>query len=295
MKLNEIKSTDDAQFFSTAKEVITWLKLHGINRYTLSADLIVDVGYDLILKDSEFKHLPVRFGVVQGNFVIKDNIELVSLVGSPYLVTGNFSVTNCNYLKTLDFGPESVAKDYQISGCTSLTSLRGTPKIIKGDFSCTGNKKLKDLTGGPSEIVGDCNLVFSSFESLKGSPASVGGDFNISFNPGIKSLEGCPEKVNGDFNCKHGIGLENLKNINKYIKHIGGKFICHAPLKSHVLGLLKIAGLKEVSVSIDYLSSKSAITPPTVSKMLNKYIPEGDLFACQQELIDANLEEFAQL
>ena len=55
-------------------------------------------------------------------------------------------------------------------------------------------------------------------------------------------------------------------------------------ISSHVLGLLKIKGLKHVK-----LSNKK------VETIINKYLPEGDILECQSELMDAGLEEYAKL
>ena len=56
------------------------------------------------------------------------------------------------------------------------------------------------------------------------------------------------------------------------------------PIESHVLGLLKIKGLQEVRLDDIQLT-----------KIINKYLPLGDLLDCQEELIEAGYEEFAQL
>jgi len=56
------------------------------------------------------------------------------------------------------------------------------------------------------------------------------------------------------------------------------------PIKSSVLGLVKIKGLTEVM----FVNKK-------LEKIMNKYLPLGDIFDCQEELIEAGLEEFAEL
>jgi hypothetical protein len=57
------------------------------------------------------------------------------------------------------------------------------------------------------------------------------------------------------------------------------------PIESHVLGLLQIDNLKSVR-----LSNKK------VEGIVNKYLSGSrDMFECMNELIDMDLEEYAQL
>lgn len=165
----------------------------------------------------------------------------------------------------------------------ALTSLKGAPKIIKGDFDCSHNK-LTSLKGGPKEVHG----VFFGYEneltSLKGAPKKVDGAFNVNDNK-LTSLEGMPEIINGDLSFNNN-RITSLKDIHKFIKHINDTIFCiNNPIESHVLGLLLIPGLKRIS------------SGTTWSNILNKYVGKGraGLIDCQNELLDAGLEEFAQL
>jgi hypothetical protein len=56
------------------------------------------------------------------------------------------------------------------------------------------------------------------------------------------------------------------------------------PILSNVLGLLKIEGLMVV-----YLLNKE------VQAIINKYLPMGDIFKCQEELIEAGFEDYAKI
>ena len=79
--------------------------------------------------------------------------------------------------------------------------------------------------------------------------------------------------------------ITSLKNIHKLIHEVHGTFYFDTyNVRSHVLGLLKMKYLKEVDCNKNALSN-----------ILNKYLPEGDLFDCQNELSDAGFEEYAQL
>ena len=120
--------------------------------------------------------------------------------------------------------------------------------------------------------------------SLKGAPISVYGNFDAACNV-ITSLDGIPSFIDGHaymFNNK----IASLHNIHKQIKHLNGYFNAKSnPITSHVLGLLLIDGLK--GVWMDHLQ---------VETILNDHIQgDRDIFACQEELIEAGLEDFAKL
>lgn len=130
---------------------------------------------------------------------------------------------------------------------------------------------------------GDFNCVECGLTSLEGAPISTGGYFDCGSNL-LTSLEHAPKKIGAAFRCSHN-KLTSLHNIHKQIESIDGMFHAdHNPIKSHVLGLLKIKKLDWVNM--DNIK---------VMDIINKYLPEGDIVACQQELIEAGLDEYAQL
>jgi hypothetical protein len=128
-----------------------------------------------------------------------------------------------------------------------LTSLKGAPSSVGGDFLCSSNQ-LTSLKGAPSSVGGDFFCSGNQLTSLEGAPSSVGGNFWCSSHQLI-SLEGAPSSVGGNFNCSDN-KLVSFKDIHKQIKKISGKFgkfyCAENPIKSHVLGLLLIDGLKEI-------------------------------------------------
>ena len=130
--------------------------------------------------------------------------------------------------------------------------------------------------------------------SLEHCPTSVDGDFFCSHNK-LTSLEHCPTSVvGGNFYCDHNklTSLEHcpsLKDVHKHIKQISGVFYADGnPIKSHVLGLLLIKGCAGIM-----LDNKK------VQNIVNKYLPNdrghSGLAACEDELIEAGLEDYAQL
>ncbi len=148
-----------------------------------------------------------------------------------------------------------------ICGYTGLTSLEGAPTIVKGGFYCSRNK-LTSLKGAPKEVGGNFYADDNRITSLEGAPAVIGGDFSVSDNK-----------------------LTSLKDVHKQVKEIRGWFYCEGnPLKSHVLGLMKIKGLKIV-----------VLDNQEVAEILNSLLPGGSVLDAQSALLDAGFDDWAQL
>ena len=108
--------------------------------------------------------------------------------------------------------------------------------------------------------------------------------FSCSYNQ-LTSLQGAPSVVKGDFYC-YSNKLTSLAGIHKIVKEIHGfANFYDNPIKSNVLGLMRIKGLTRV-----ILANKQ------VENILNKYLTgDRDIIKCQSELLDAGLEEYAKL
>jgi hypothetical protein len=199
--------------------------------------------------------------------------------------------------------PDPYKSPLQLSG-HCLTTLRGLPKTVL-DFCDISSNHLTSLIGSPQDVRGHFNCAYNKLTSLKGGPKTVRRDFFCGGNQ-LTSLIGSPETIGGDFSCydnsltsldgitphlPYGLycrenNLTSLKGIHKQIKQIDGIAIFTLnPIKSHVLGLLKISGLTKVE-----FDNKE------VKDILNKHLKgDKDIFACQEELIEAGFPEFAQL
>ena len=113
------------------------------------------------------------------------------------------------------------------------------------------------------------------------------GDFDC-YNNQLTSLEFCPKEVGGNFYCSSN-KLTSLADIHKRLKKINGIFYANDnPIKSNVIGLMLVAGCKEV-----WLDNKE------VEEILNKHLksPFGHLrlLECQEDLLSAGFEEYAKL
>lgn len=165
----------------------------------------------------------------------------------------------------------------------SIDSLEGAPSKVSGAFDCSSNN-LTSLEGAPSSVGGAFSCIQNKLASLKGAPKKVRDGFNCSSNV-LTSLEGITPQIGGELVCDDN-NLTSLHNIHMQIKHIGieARFRRN-PLKSHVLGLLLIDGLESV-----LMDNKK------VQDIINKHL-NGDrgTLACQEDLIEAGFEDFAQL
>ena len=221
----------------------------------------------------------IRRNKWNGDLCCQDN-QLMSLKGAPQHVDGDFWC-NRNQLTSLEGAPEHIVGDFCCQD-NQLVSLKGVPQHVGGDFWCNRNQ-LTSLEGSPLQIGGDFCCQDNQLVSLKWAPQHVDGDFWCNRNQ-LTSLEGSPKHVGGNFLC-YANKLTSLEGIHEQIVEINGEAnFKQNPIKSHVLGLLLIKGLKSVKFDNKQLAN-----------VINKYLPLGDIMECQNELIDDGLEEFAQI
>ena len=193
--------------------------------------------------------------------------------GSKLKVTGDFYCLN-NQLESLEGCPQTVGGDFNCLG-NQLKSLEGCPQKVDGYFSCWGNQ-LESLEGCPQTVGGSFACHENQLKSLEGCPQKVDGDFKCGVNQ-LESLEGCPQTVGGDFICYNNKKLTSLARINFYVHEITGiANFAGCPIKSNILGLLKIRGLKKVK-----------FTDKQLEEIMNKYLPMGDSTDCIDDLLDA--------
>jgi hypothetical protein len=217
------------KFNEGKKSIKDWCENLNIQKYTINSNGTVDVDYWVDIRQKDLDILPIKFGIITGEFNCQDN-KLVTLKGCPRKIGGDFHC-GWNQLTTLKYGPQYIRSYYcntnklislegspeKLNGsfyCVSnkLTSLNGCPKEIHGWFECDNNK-LTSLEGGP-EVVGSryrCNN--NELNTLKGSPKKIEIEFNCSYN-NLETLEGGPEIVNGKYDCRQN-ELYTLKGLAK--------------------------------------------------------------------------------
>ena len=247
--------------------------------------------------------------IVQGHFNCQSNL-LSSLEFSPQEVEGTFSCAT-NQLTSLKYLPKKLQGSFYCSN-NQLTSLEYCPTTIKGDFWCFNNK-LSSLEHCPQNIQGTFSCATNQLTSLKYCPKVINSDFNCSRNKltsleygpkevksnfkcydnQLTSLEHCPTKVNGNFYCSRN-QLTSLQDIHLLFKdgYINGCInIAGNPIKSHILGLILIPKLAAIIYKQE--QNKDLIL---ACEIINKHLAGNrDVWVCQEELLDNDLHEFAQL
>ena len=97
-----------------AKQIENILSLLKVKKYTINSDLTVDVNGTVNMDDRDLTSIPIKFGIVTGNFICTNN-RLTTLKNTPREVGGYF---DCSFNK--------------------LTTLKGSPKKV-GTFACRSN------------------------------------------------------------------------------------------------------------------------------------------------------------
>ena len=140
--------------------------------------------------------------------------------------------------------------------------------------------------------------------------------FNLFALPNLKSLKGLPDKVEGIFisnsplltkdqlkylpstivnglylGC---VGITSLEGIGRsYCKSIS-EILIHPSVTSNILGLMLIHGLKDCTYIIfeNHQNEKLELACKIIAKHLAR---NRDIWACQEEMLDNDLHELAQL
>lgn len=217
----------------------------GLSNYTVNDDLTVDVDDHVIIKDRKFKKLPVMFGTIGGDFIIKSCNNLQTLVGSPKIVYCNYELVGNFSLKDMDYVPYLVGGSFKIKYHKNLLNIK-YPNKIGGDIILSNlyiealgdmNKcdcgasdielyhlfELNSLKGLPSVIEDSLNIeTCFKLNNLDGFPDKVGNSIKICNNP-ITSLKGLPKEV-------YDIRLDNnreLRSLEFIPNVINGSFILY--------------------------------------------------------------------
>jgi hypothetical protein len=232
------------------------------------------------IRDGRFT-LDGRDLIVNGHLLLMSR-QLISLAGCPQVVVGNFWCQH-NLLKTLEGGPVEVYGEYNC-GYNALVSLKGAPKYIEDDFWCNDNK-LTSLEGGPTEVNGYYGCSRNMLTSLVGCAKIINGCLLAHNNEQLASLEGGPSYVGQEIYFS-GCEQLSLQNIHVHLPEVHGA-LYFSKLSSYagLLGLLRVKGLPRVAGLHDH----------KLQAILNRYLPEGDLFRCALELVEAGYKECATI
>ena len=249
--------------------------------------------------------------VYDGNFDCRQR-ELTSLKGCPGTINGYF-ICGGNQLNDLQYGPKIVKGDYSCWE-NHITTLDYLPEIVEGNFDISDNDlskadlsrlnsitigadltltrcNLKSLNGVPKKIYGSFECSNNHFKDFTGGPEFVYGNFICYDCNKLESIKGLPKFIKEDLSCYDCKKLTNFHDIHKYLEHVVRVDLDTASIKSHVLGFVLVKNIKEI---ID-IQGKSRCAP--WAQIINRYLGKGHqgVMDAQEELIEAGLEEYAQL
>lgn len=227
-----IKTFNESQNFTDEEnEILVWLGKMGISRNSSInireggiVDITGNVGIHSYLRSSFNGKLPIKFGVVTGDFSATF-LNLTTLDGCPNRVEGNFHITG-SIIGNLVGGPDHVKGEYLADDC-QLTSLEGAPKSCL-KFICRNNK-LVNLIGCPNSPI--LNFESNLLTSLEGSPEEIGCDlypvnitpvFHVDKNPTLKNLIGGPKRLGKEFYTFYSLANCGLTSLEGAPEELNG-------------------------------------------------------------------------
>lgn len=166
-----------------------------------------------------------------------------------------------------------------------LTTLNWCPLTVENNFDCSNNK-LESLVGGPKKVGSYYDCDSNLLKSLNGAPPIIGnGHFSCRYNQ-LRTFEGCPQLIFGTFFVTNN-PIKSLEGIQNFLRHASSIYVNN--ISSGGLGILYIQGLKDISIATPYGEAS-----PTL--IFEKYLEHPErIFECQEELIEAGFEAYAQL
>jgi hypothetical protein len=190
-------------------------------------------------------------------------------------------------------GAFTVSVDSEVTLASDNTSMKELPfkfGKVKGDFD-TSSFMFTSLKNYPDTVVGALELDhMEHLTSLKGCPTKVGGYLSAQYCD-LRDVENFPE-LGGNAYLEFNPRLTSLHNIHKTGKMRLDRTIRldAKNIKSHVLGLLLLGCGAVVCPGDD----------PEWLVIINKYLKahrntKEDVLSCQDDLIDAGLDDYAAL
>lgn len=156
-------------------------------------------------------HLPVKFGVIKGNFHIEVRTsQLNSLQGCPIEVGKNCRIEGA--FTTLKGAPRKVGKSFCLSNTLNLESLEGSPEYIGGWYRLNNAPKIRNLEGITQNIQHGITIFeCDNLQNLNGLPNTVKDDLCFYKCNKLINLNGCSDVVLGNLQIDNCQNLVNLK------------------------------------------------------------------------------------
>lgn len=262
MKLHEIAET------MTPEEIRLGLGVPK-NAFKMSKDGVITINY-ITPKFNRFR--PNSKMVSDGHLTIKfDKVTVSTGVTFGIGGLGSFGISDFHSLAVIDLKgmPKYFSGGaFNVGENETIETLIGGPEVVSGNYWIHDCPKLKSLNGMAKKIKGTLNIENIPISSLDYMPSEFVGDLKLGSLPNFKSLIGI-EEILSNFN---GIMYSDFSNINT-----GG------------LGLLLIPHLQII------MPATTTTLPKPFEIIQNHFGKENAVFECQEKLIEAGFEEFAQL
>jgi hypothetical protein len=192
-------------------------KRFNITEYTINNDETLDVIGSVIIMDTNYTKLPLKFNKISGNFDCTSN-RLSTLEGCPIEVGGDFDC-NDNLLTELYGCPTKVGGHFNCS-INKISTLKYAPTEATSDFHCNDNR-LDTLRYAPNKVGGDFSCQSNRLTNLMHSPIEVGGSYRGYANY-LRSIEGISQYIGDGLNLNNNYKLDNTSCVN-YDINVKGK------------------------------------------------------------------------
>lgn len=176
-------------------------------------------------------------------------------------------------------GNYEIHKDMSVT-CHWALSISGSDLVWYKGKQCVLPINFRECTK-------DVHVLANDMLDLKGVPRFVGGQFNLK-GKNITSFEYLPEEADDMY--LHMSGITNFTGIDKVVKKVYSISIPSEP--KGLLSFLKIQSLMKISPL-----STASDDLKKACQIVSKYCANGnhDILACQDELFDNGLKEYAKL
>ena len=124
----------------------------GSIKAIINGDFVFDNERDYTVNSMKECYLPQSIG---GSFTF-NNTTIENLIGSPQIVDDEYNVSDNEQLVSLEGAPEEIGNHFTATN-TIITNLIGGPKTVGGNYDVSNNPNLISLEGAPKVIDGDFN------------------------------------------------------------------------------------------------------------------------------------------
>ncbi len=222
----------------------------------------VRISWDIQSDITELTNGFFEFGVINGDFIINDCINLKTLKGCPKKVKGDFLCCYCKDLKSFEQAPHEIEGNFSADGCR-ITTLKGLPKRVKNISlsQCSNLINLDYIPDADEYVLSDC----IKLKSLKGLPQDHEYSLDVSGCEKLKTLEGCGKNI----------GYLSI-DYCKLDSFVGGPEVLSGNLYMNESNIKSLEGFPNIIRGIIYAVKTRLRTP--LNQFKDEFIPQNVRF-----------------